>query len=153
MTKRLLAVIALLVFVLPSQLPAATVASDATPLASTRIDVSQSSSSESTSPQSSSSSTHSSQTDAAQSGEAVMQQFAGDDEESPQRKIETKTKHQILFLMGLSLLVLLLITGTLGVSMVAFGKDVFLPHMIFAGLSLTLAAVHSATAIAWFWPW
>jgi len=83
----------------------------------------------------------------------VMQQFAGDDEVSPQRKISTERKHQILFLMGLTLLVLLLITGTLGIAMVAFGKDVFLPHMIFAGLSLTLAAVHSATAIAWFWPW
>jgi len=90
---------------------------------------------------------------ASQSAEAVMQQFAGDDEISPQRKIETERKHQILFLMGISLLVLLLITGTLGIAMVAFGKDVFLPHMIFAGLSLTLAAVHSATAIAWFWPW
>ncbi len=88
-----------------------------------------------------------------QSAEAVMQQFAGDVEVSPQRKIETERKHQILFLMGVSLLVLLLITGTLGIAMVAFGKDVFLPHMIFAGLSLTLAAVHSATAIAWFWPW
>ncbi|MFQ5344667.1 MAG: hypothetical protein ACE5DZ_01755 [Mariprofundus sp.] len=90
---------------------------------------------------------------ASQSAEAVMQQFAGDDEVSPQRKIETERKHQILFLMGVSLLILLLVTGSLGIAMVAFGKDVFLPHMIFAGLSLTLAAVHSATAIAWFWPW
>jgi len=90
---------------------------------------------------------------ASQSAESVMQQFAGEDEVSPQRRIETERKHQILFLMGISLLVLLLITGTLGIAMVAFGKDVFLPHMIFAGLSLTLAAVHSATAIAWFWPW
>ncbi len=88
-----------------------------------------------------------------QSAEAVMQQFSGDDEVSPQRKISTERKHQILFLMGISLLLLLLITGTLGVAMVAFGKDVFLPHMIFAGLSVTLAIVHSATAIAWFWPW
>jgi len=97
--------------------------------------------------------TGASESAASQSAEAVMQQFAGDDEVSPERKIETERKHQILFLMGISLLVLLLITGTLGIAMVAFGKDVFLPHMIFAGLSLTLAAVHSATAIAWFWPW
>lgn len=88
-----------------------------------------------------------------QTAEAVMQQFAGDDEESPQRKVQTETKHQILFIMGLTLLILLLITGTLGIAMVGFGKNVFLPHMIFAGLSMTLAAVHSATAIAWFWPW
>lgn len=87
------------------------------------------------------------------SSEIIMQQFAGDDEVSPQRKISTKRKHQILFLMGISLLVLLLITGTLGVAMGAFGKDVYLPHMIFAGLSLTLAIVHAATSIAWFWPY
>jgi len=88
------------------------------------------------------------------SAEAVMQQFdGGEEEDSPQRKIETERKHQILFLMGLSLLVLLLLTGTLGIAMVVFDKDVFIPHMIFAGLSLTLACVHSATAIAWFWPW
>ena len=90
---------------------------------------------------------------AAQSSEAVMQQFAGDDEVSPERKIDTERKHQILFMMGITLLVLLLFTGGFGVAMAAFGKDVFLPHMIFAGLSLTLAMVHSATAIAWFWPW
>jgi len=87
------------------------------------------------------------------SAETVMQQFGGDDEVSPQRKIDLERKHQILFLMGITLLVLLLITGTLGIAMVAFDKDVFLPHMIFAGMSLTLAIVHSATAIAWFWPW
>jgi cytochrome b subunit of formate dehydrogenase len=103
--------------------------------------------------QTTTSKSNTSQESDSQSAEAVMQQFAGDDEVSPQRKIETERKHQILFLMGVSLLVLLLITGTLGIAMVAFGKDVFLPHMIFAGLSLTLAAVHSATAIAWFWPW
>ncbi|MDQ7000071.1 MAG: hypothetical protein Q9M12_04180 [Mariprofundus sp.] len=103
--------------------------------------------------QTATSKSNTSQVSESQSAEAVMQQFAGDDEVSPQRKIETERKHQILFLMGISLLVLLLITGTLGIAMVAFGKDVFLPHMIFAGLSLTLAAVHSATAIAWFWPW
>jgi len=97
--------------------------------------------------------TGSSQTVVTQSAEAVMQQFAGGDDVSPQRKISTERKHQILFVMGISLMVLLLITGILGIAMVAFGKDVFLPHMIFAGLSLTLAAVHSATAIAWFWPW
>ncbi|MDQ6993007.1 MAG: hypothetical protein Q9M31_05985 [Mariprofundus sp.] len=87
------------------------------------------------------------------SAETVMQQFSGDDEVSPQRKVDVERKHQILFAMGLSLLILLLITGTLGIAMVGFDKNVFIPHMIFAGLSMTLACVHSATAIAWFWPW
>lgn len=87
------------------------------------------------------------------SSEAVMQQFAGDVEVAPERRIDDKRKHQILFIMGISLLVLLFITGTLGIAMVAFEKDVFVPHMIFAGLSLTLAAAHAATSIAWFWPY
>lgn len=88
-----------------------------------------------------------------QSSEAVMQQFAGDDEISPQRRIDTERKHQILFMMGGALLLLLLLTGGFGIAMVVFNKDLFLPHMICAGLSITLAIVHSATAIAWFWPW
>jgi len=92
-------------------------------------------------------------TTSVQSSGAVMQQFAGDEEIAPERIIEEKRKHQILFIMGLSLLVLLLITGSLGVAMVAFDKEVFVAHMIFAGLSLTLSAVHAATAIAWFWPY
>lgn len=89
----------------------------------------------------------------ATSAEAVMQQFGDGDEVSPQRKITTERKHQILFLMGVALLLLLLLTGGFGVAMIAFNKNVFVPHMIFAGLSITLAIVHSATAIAWFWPW
>jgi len=89
----------------------------------------------------------------AQSSTAVMQQFAGDVEVSPERRIETKRKHQILFMMGIALLVFLALTGGLGVAMVAFDKEVFIPHMIFAGLSLTLAAAHAATSIAWFWPY
>jgi len=90
---------------------------------------------------------------AVQSPESIMQEFAGDTEVSDARKIETERKHQILFLMGISLLVLLFLTGTMGIAMVAFDKDVFVPHMILAGLSLTLASVHAATSIAWFWPY
>jgi len=92
-------------------------------------------------------------TESGMNSAAVMEQFAGDDEVAPERRIETKRKHQILFMMGISLLVLLFMTGSLGVAMVAFDKDVFVPHMIFAGLSLTLAAAHAATSIAWFWPY
>jgi len=91
-------------------------------------------------------------TDVQASAEAVMQQFAGDYEEAPERRIEAKRKHEILFFMGISLLILLFLTGSLGVAMVVFDKDVFVAHLICAGLSLTLAAVHAATSIAWFWP-
>lgn len=85
--------------------------------------------------------------------EVMIQQFAADDGESPQRRIDTRTKHRILFLMGIALLVLLLATGAMGIAMAAFGKDVFVAHMILAGLSMTLAIVHAATSIAWFWPY
>ncbi len=91
--------------------------------------------------------------EARHSSEAVMQQFAGDDEIAPERRIETERKHQILFLMGIVLLVLVLATGGMGVAMVVFDKNVFVAHMICAGLTMTLAAVHAATAIAWFWPY
>ncbi len=87
------------------------------------------------------------------SPEAMIQQFVGEDELSPQRRIETKRKHEILFLMGLALLVLLLATGGFGIAMAAFGKEVFVPHMILAGLSLTLAIAHAVTSIVWFWPY
>ncbi len=97
-------------------------------------------------------SVHAAASDAQLSPEAVIQQFAGDDEVSPERRIEIERKHQILFIMGLSLLILIVCTVSLGVAMVVFDKDVFVAHMIVAGLSLTLAAAHAATAIAWFWP-
>lgn len=87
------------------------------------------------------------------SSEAMMQQFAGELEESPERKIETQRKHEILFMMGIALLILLFMTGGLGVAMAAFDKEVFIAHTIVAGLTLTLAAVHAATSIAWFWPY
>ncbi|MDX8391048.1 MAG: hypothetical protein R8K53_00515 [Mariprofundaceae bacterium] len=84
---------------------------------------------------------------------AVMQQFASDVEIAAERRIETERKHQILFIMGISLLILILMTGGLGVAMVVFDKNVFVLHMICAWFSMTLAAAHAATAIAWFWPY
>lgn len=90
---------------------------------------------------------------AEQSSTAIMQQFAGEDEVAPERRIETERKHQILFIMGIALLVLLLLTGGFGIAMVVFDKEVFVAHMILAGLSMTLAVVHAATSIAWFWPY
>ncbi|MBF0282823.1 MAG: hypothetical protein HQM07_09705 [Zetaproteobacteria bacterium] len=87
------------------------------------------------------------------SAQLVIQQFATDDVESAERKIEMQRKHEILFLMGCTLLILLLLTAGFGIAMVVFGKDVFVGHMIFAGFSLTLSLVHAATAIVWFWPY
>jgi len=61
-------------------------------------------------------------------------------------------KHVIMFLLGVPLLILILITGALGVAMVVYGKQVFMLHMIFAGLTVTLALAHLVTGLVWFYP-
>lgn len=61
-------------------------------------------------------------------------------------------KHVVMFLMGVPLLILILITGALGVAMVVYGKHVFMLHMIFAGLTVTLALAHLVTGLVWFYP-
>ena len=66
--------------------------------------------------------------------------------------IETKQKHQILFFMGITLLVLILSTAGFGIAMAVFGKQVFVPHMICAGGTVFLAMAHAVTAIVWFFP-
>jgi len=67
-------------------------------------------------------------------------------------EISKKEKHSILFFMGVSLLIFLLVTAALGIAMGVYGKQVFIPHMIFAGFSVTLALAHSVVAIVWFYP-
>lgn len=68
------------------------------------------------------------------------------------KSITEKDKHRVMFLLGIVLIVLILATGGLGVAMVVYGKKVFIPHMIFAGLSITLALVHAIVGIVWFYP-
>ncbi len=67
-------------------------------------------------------------------------------------EISEEDRHQILFVMGVVLLVLLIATAYFGISMGVGGKDVFVQHMVCAALSLTLAGVHAVTAIVWFFP-
>lgn len=61
-------------------------------------------------------------------------------------------KHVIMFLMGVPLLMLILITAALGIAMAVYGKQVFMLHMIFAGLTVTLALAHLVTGLVWFYP-
>ncbi len=90
----------------------------------------------------------------AQSTVRMMQQFtAQQDEESAERKITLRSKHEILFWMGAGLLVGLLATGVFGLGMALFGKEWFVPHMISAGLTITLGIAHAVTAFVWFWPY
>ncbi len=61
-------------------------------------------------------------------------------------------KHLIMFIIGVPLLILVIITGALGVAMVVYGKPVFVMHMICAGLSVTLVVVHAIVGLVWFNP-
>lgn len=84
---------------------------------------------------------------------AVMQSFASEQtEEGKAVKISDKRKHFWLFIMGITLLTLILLTATLGLMMGIYGKDVFVAHMLTAGLTVTLAIAHAIAAIVWFNP-
>ncbi|MEJ2565362.1 MAG: hypothetical protein P8164_05670 [Gammaproteobacteria bacterium] len=84
----------------------------------------------------------------------VMQQFtkADHDDQTGVHKISDHRKQQIMFIMGIALLIFIVTTVSLGIAMVVFAKPVFVAHMIFAGFSLTLAVAHTIVAIVWFFP-
>lgn len=84
---------------------------------------------------------------------SVMQSFASQQTEEGQAvRISDKRKHFWLFVMGITLLTLILLTATLGLMMGVYGKDVFIAHMLTAGLTVTLAVAHAIAAIVWFNP-
>jgi len=63
-----------------------------------------------------------------------------------------QTRRWVMFFLGAPLLILMLITGGLGIAMGVYGKPVYLAHMVCAGLSITLAIVHAIVGIVWFRP-
>lgn len=67
-------------------------------------------------------------------------------------KISEKRKHTVLFIMGAALLALIIGTAILGVTMVVSGKQLFVAHMIMAGLTVTLAIAHAVASTVWFFP-
>jgi hypothetical protein len=67
-------------------------------------------------------------------------------------RIDDKRKRQVMFALGVPLLLFIIITVSLGIAMGVFGKDVYIAHMVFAGLSLTLALAHAVVGLVWFWP-
>jgi|UPI00035E6474 hypothetical protein len=83
---------------------------------------------------------------------SLMQQFDDEASVAPERAISEKRKHQILFLMGAGLLLLLLLTGGFGLAMGVWEKDVFVWHMLCAGLTITLAITHAVVSFVWFYP-
>ena len=83
----------------------------------------------------------------------VIQSFADEQvQEGEAVKISDQRKHFWLFVMGVMLLTLILLTATLGIMMGIYGKDVFVAHMLTAGLTVTLALAHAIAAIVWFNP-
>jgi len=66
--------------------------------------------------------------------------------------IDDEQKHQILFYMGVLLLILIVTTAVIGLRMALFGKQLFVQHMISAGFTVFLAFAHAVTAIVWFFP-
>lgn len=88
-----------------------------------------------------------------QGSASVMGSFATDKSaKSELVQIEDQTKRLVMFVMGVPLLILLFATAALGVAMGVYGKQVFVPHMVCAGLSLTLALGHAVVGIVWFYP-
>ena len=93
--------------------------------------------------------------EATQAGESaqILQDFNKQHLETEHAKaISDKTKQQIMFLLGITLITLVLITGGLGLAMGLYGKQVFVAHMVFAALSVTLAIVHAIVGLVWFYP-
>jgi cytochrome b subunit of formate dehydrogenase len=94
--------------------------------------------------------------DANQTGEdstQILQAFNKQHREAEHAKsITEKDKQRIMFLLGVALITLVLITGGLGIAMGLYGKPVFVAHMVFAGLSITLAIVHAIVGLVWFYP-
>jgi len=63
-----------------------------------------------------------------------------------------REQHKILFYMGVVLLIFVLLTAGFGISMAMLGKEVFVPHMICAGVTVFLSVAHAVVAVVWFFP-
>lgn len=84
-------------------------------------------------------------------GTRVLQTFVAPEAPKPSDGAD-QTRRWVMFALGAPLLMLLLITAGLGIAMGLYGKQVYVAHMIFAGLSLTLAIVHAVVGLVWFRP-
>ena len=90
----------------------------------------------------------------ADNGAAVLERFDKQQELRVKQASELSdhSKRLIMFAMSIPLFILLLITGGLGVATGVFGKKLFIPHMVFAGLTVTLALAHAIVGLVWFYP-
>lgn len=65
---------------------------------------------------------------------------------------EQKNQHLILFYMGVALLIFVFLTAGFGIAMGMLGKEVFIQHMVCAGITVFLATAHAIVAMVWFFP-
>jgi len=87
-------------------------------------------------------------------GAAILEAF---DRQQTQRvnqasELTDHKKHLIMFMLAVPLFILLLVTGGLGIATGIYGKQLFIPHMICAGLTITLALAHVIAGLVWFYP-
>lgn len=88
-----------------------------------------------------------------QKGVKVMEAFEHQaNQKETDRPLTIQKKHLTMFLLGVPLLIMLLVTGALGIAMGIYGKQVFVLHMISAGFTITLAFVHAIVGVIWFYP-
>ncbi len=83
----------------------------------------------------------------------VLETFRDMDTMSAEQELaEQQGQREILFIMGVLLLIGVFVTAGLGISMGVFAKEVFLAHMISAGFTVFLSVAHAVTAMVWFFP-
>lgn len=89
---------------------------------------------------------------AGESNLQIVESFNKGGEDKNPNDPSDKRKREIMFVMGIPLLIMLLSTAVLGIAMGVFGKKVFIAHMVVASLSLCLAVAHAIVGLVWFFP-
>jgi len=87
-------------------------------------------------------------------GPQILEQFGRQQPKRPAGPtvIGEHEKQVIMFSIGSVLLLLLIGTASVGIAVAAFGKPLFLVHMILAGLTVTVALIHVVVGVVWFFP-
>lgn len=95
-----------------------------------------------------------SSTDDSSNGVALLEDF---DRQQNQRVhgasvLSDHFKRVVMFTMSIPLFLLLVVTAGLGIATGVYGKKLYIPHMVLAGLTVTLALAHAIAGIVWFFP-
>lgn len=90
----------------------------------------------------------------AANGVSVLEAFSRQQEQRANQASELTDhgKRVIMFALAVPLFLLLLITAGLGIATGVYGKRLFIPHMVCAGLTMTLAIAHVIAGVVWFYP-